>query len=145
MLGELLHYSHPRPYPALPQAQDVNTHHHTNTCQKYNPSCRFKYPKYPAPHTIIVQPCQEPSVEKTEETLAKYHILLQKVKDVLEDKDKVDKIMEKYDKQNETPEEHTENIKKRIMNLTETAGVDYNEYTRALGTSYQHLPFLQFY
>ena len=44
-------------------------------------------------------------------------------------------MMEKYEKQNQIPEEHNENIKKRIMNLTETAGVDYNEYIRALGTS----------
>ena len=35
-------------------AQEVNKHHHTKTCRKHDTTCRFKYPRYPAPDTIIV-------------------------------------------------------------------------------------------
>ena len=40
-------------------AQEVNKHHHTKTCRKHDTTCRFNYPRYPAPHTIIVEPCKE--------------------------------------------------------------------------------------
>ena len=38
-------------------AQEVNKHHHTKTCRKHDTTCRFNYPRFPAPHTIIVEPC----------------------------------------------------------------------------------------
>ena len=79
-------------------AQEVNKHHHTKTCRKHNSTCRFNYPKYPAPHTIIVAPCQEKSTDKKDELLAKYHMVLRKVKAVLEEEEEVKKIMENYDK-----------------------------------------------
>ena len=39
-------------------AQEVNKHHHTKTCRKHDTTCRFNYPRFPAPHTIIVRPCE---------------------------------------------------------------------------------------
>ena len=38
-------------------AEEVNKHHHTKTCRKHDTTCRFKYPRYPTPETIIVKPC----------------------------------------------------------------------------------------
>ena len=35
-------------------AQEVNRHYHTKTCRKHDTTCRFGYPRLPAPHTIIV-------------------------------------------------------------------------------------------
>ena len=28
-------------------AKEVNIHHHTRTCKKYDETCRFKFPRYP--------------------------------------------------------------------------------------------------
>merc|ERR1711954_538801 len=33
-------------------AQEVNKHHHTKACRKYDTTCRFGYARFPAPHTI---------------------------------------------------------------------------------------------
>ena len=38
-------------------AQEVNKHHHTKTCRKHDTTCRFNYPRFPAPYTMIVEPC----------------------------------------------------------------------------------------
>ena len=82
-------------------AQEVNKHHHTKTCRKHDTTCRFKYPRYPAPHTSIVEPCKGKTPKEKEAKLAKHHIVLRKVSDVLENEEIVKKIMAKYDKQSE--------------------------------------------
>ena len=66
-------------------AKEVNKHRHTKTCPKHNSTCRFIYPKYPSPHIIVVVTCQEKNTDKQDELLAKYHMLLRKVKTVLEE------------------------------------------------------------
>ena len=116
-------------------AQEVNKHHHTKTCRKYDTTCRFNYPRFPAPETIIVSPCCAATPEEREERIIKYREVLKKVKAILEDDEAVSKIMEKYDKQAETKEEHNSKRIKRIEELCKLAGVDYNTYLMALGTS----------
>ena len=117
-------------------AQEVNKHHHTKTCRKHDTTCRFNYPRYPAPHTIIVEPCKEETTEAAESLLIRYREILRKVRVVLENEDAVKEIMMKYDKQNESKEEYKKNTVSRIKQLLEVAGVeDYDEYLRALGTS----------
>ena len=54
---------------------------------------------------------------------------------MLEDAYQIEKIMEKYNKQNESKQEHKDNIKLRIEALVKIAGVEYEEYLKALGTS----------
>ena len=115
--------------------QEVNKHHHTKTCRKHDTICRFKYPRYPAPETIIVKPCEGKTQKEIDEKLTKYRAILSKVRDVLEDEDQVQKIMDKYDKQTETKHEYNENMKKRIQNLCDIADVEYDEYVKALGAS----------
>ena len=43
--------------------------------------------------------------------------------------------MNRYNKQNETIEEYEKNTKLRIKEMLKIAGVDYNEYIKALETS----------
>ena len=116
-------------------AQEVNRHHHTKTCRKHDTTCRFGYPRLPAPHTIIVQPCTAESQEEKERLLVKYRQILRKVQDVIEDEEAIKKIMDKYGKQSETTEEYNANRKERIKELCRTAGVNHAEYLEALGTS----------
>ena len=116
-------------------AQEVNKHHHTKTCRKHDATCRFKYPRYPAPHTIIVKPCEGKTQKEKDEKIGKYRVLLSKVRDVLDDEDQIKIIMSSYDKQNESSEEYQNNTIKRIMKLCEVADVDHDEYVKALGVS----------
>ena len=87
-------------------AREVNRHHHTKTCRKHDTSCRFGYPRFPSPFTIIVTPCTAESQEEKQKILLKNQKILRKVQDVLEDEEAVQKIMAKYDKQNETKDEY---------------------------------------
>ena len=42
--------------------KEVNVHHHTKTCRKFNTICRFKYPRYPSNFHIIAK--ENPEEEK---------------------------------------------------------------------------------
>ena len=53
-------------------ASEVNKHHHTKTCRKHDTTCRFSYPRYPSPHTIIVKPCEGKNQEEIDAELARY-------------------------------------------------------------------------
>ena len=59
-------------------ASEVNKHHHTKTCRKHDTTCRFKYPRFPAPYTIIVQPVQAESSEKGKNYLSSTDKYLEK-------------------------------------------------------------------
>ena len=95
-------------------ANEVNKHHHTKTCRKHDTTCRFGYPRLPAPYTIIVEPCKADSQAKKEKLLVQYRKVIAKVQEVIEDEDMIEKIMNQYDKQNETKEEYITNREARI-------------------------------
>ena len=116
-------------------ASEVNNHHHTKTCRKHDSTCRFKYPRDPSPHTLVARPCEGNSTEEIDMKLKKHQRVLQKVRDVLENEDVLDRIMGKYKKQEETKEEHLSNIELRIRELLQIAEVGYDDYLEALGTS----------
>ena len=67
--------------------------------------------------------------------LAKYSKVIQKVQEVIEDEEAIQKIMSQYDKQNETKEEYIANREKRIRKLCQVAGVNYDDYVKAISTS----------
>ena len=46
------------------KAKEVNQHHHTKTCKKGNPKCRFRNPKFPIWKTILVKPYPECEFEE---------------------------------------------------------------------------------
>ena len=75
-------------------AKEVNLHHHTHTCRKYNNDCRFGFEKLPLPETLIAQPVKG-STETKKDILKKCQETIKKVKEVLEDKDEIQKIMQK--------------------------------------------------
>ena len=116
-------------------ASEVNKHHHTKSCRKHDTTCRFHYPRYPSPHTIIVIPCEGESQEDINAKMAKHRRVLNKVKDVLEKEDVITRIMNKYEKQKESKEEYKENTKLRIDELLKIASVEYKDYMEALATS----------
>ena len=66
----------------------VNTHHHTKTCRKGHPKCRFRYPKFPIWETILVKPYPACDFDEEREKNLKYFAdTLAKVKEVLEDQE----------------------------------------------------------
>ena len=65
--------------------KEVNVHHHTKTCRKFNTICRFKYPRYPSNFHIIAQ--ENPDKLSEEEKgifWDKINFPLEKVKALLE-------------------------------------------------------------
>ena len=67
--------------------------------------------------------------------LVKYRKVIQKVQEVVEDEDMMEKIMNQYDKKNETKEEYIANREARIKKLCQLADVSYEEYIKAISTS----------
>lgn len=64
---------------------EVQRHHHTKSCQKYNGSCRYGFPKLPCPATVLAEPLSsdmDPK-EKTEK-MKKAKKILQDAKTLLE-------------------------------------------------------------
>ena len=102
---------------------------------KHDTSCRFGYPRIPSSRTIIVEPCKEKDQEKRKERLSYNRIILQKVKEVLENEDSISQIMKNYSKQEETKEEHQGKIEERIEQLCDLAGVTVSSYYTALSES----------
>ena len=45
-------------------AREVNIHHHTKSCKKYDETCRFKYPRFPCHKTIVAKPLKGTNEEK---------------------------------------------------------------------------------
>ena len=120
--------------------KEVNQHHHTKTCRKGYPRCRFRYPKYPIWKTILVKPyppCE--FEEERDKTLKYYREILQKVRELLDDEELLNSIMERYDKKTETKETYEINRKKRVLELLKVAEVSESDYVRAL--SYQRVGY----
>ena len=57
-------------------AKEVNKHHHTKTCSKHDTTCRFSYPRYPSPQTIIVEACTGENQEEIDAKLPIYRRVL---------------------------------------------------------------------
>ena len=113
---------------------EVNVHHHTKTCRKYDSSCRFNYPRFPTPKTIVAKPFKG-SKEDRMKIMTDYNEILQKISVVLEEKEIVEKIMLSYSKNDETKSEHPKLIEERIRKICAIAGVTYEEYFAAISTT----------
>ena len=116
-------------------ARSVNEHHCSRTCFKKGGFCRFKYPKPPSPHTIIVQPIKDNSQEKRKQTLAKGSLIIQKVTEIAQDKEVISQIMQNYKKENESEKDYKINRKERIKDICKRAEVNFDDYLTALGNS----------
>ena len=111
-------------------AKEVNKHHHTKTCSKNGTGCRFHYPRPPAPHTIIMEPNKETDISWEDS-----RVIINKVMEVVDDDEYIEKIMKEFDKGNENEITFKENRIKRIKKVCEVAEVSYNDYIKALGMS----------
>ena len=84
-------------------ATAVNQHKHTKTCRKYMTTCRFNFPKLPSYRTVIAKPAHKSlTLEEKKELEKKYSKILKNVKEVLSKKDKIEEILLKYPKDQET-------------------------------------------
>ena len=117
-------------------AYEVQRHHHTKTCKKYDTSCRFGYRKFPSPITIIRSPYTNYQTQEEKNAAFKvFEETLEKVKKVIEDDEVIAEIMQKYDKETETREEYEQNRKKRIKEVLDIAEVSEGSYLEALSYS----------
>ena len=60
--------------------KDVNTHHHTKTCRKKSPGCRFGIPRPPSEFTIIAQAMPSEMKKVEEKTVKSLEYIMGKVK-----------------------------------------------------------------
>ena len=118
-------------------AKDVNQHRHTKTCRKYNTVCRFKFPKLPSYRTLIARSSAATLSEKEKKNLeAKHARVMEKVQDILSDKEKLELIMARYPKESEkTKKEAEQGRNTRIDAVLELAGVAKEAYEEALAYS----------
>ena len=72
----------------------VNVHRHSHTCYKHEKKCRFNFPRFPTLKTIISIPARvlEKDEEKRKELIVKSKSILKKVKNTLENEDKMKQI-----------------------------------------------------
>ena len=123
-------------------ASEVNRHHHTKTCRKYQQVilqaeknlCRFGYRKFPSPFTIIVVPCKLAGESRAKKFERRAEIL-DIVREILNDDDIIKEIMTEYDKNTETKDEYKTNRELRIKEVLKIAGVSLTEYIDALSYS----------
>ena len=109
-------------------AKQVNTHNHTRTCRKYGGSCRFKYPRFPSPETIIAGPLYETENVKKKK-MKEYNRILTDVRVAMLDPEFIEEILRKVPKKSEN---YHENRKKRIHLLLARAEVTMAQYLEAL-------------
>ena len=114
----------------------VNIHSHTQTCKKYLTVCRFNFGKYPVWKTLISKPFKLLTSEMRE----KYSKVLKKVRNIIDNKNIIDKILNEYpNRLNENRDEYEVNREVRIKKVLNLAGLntqeDYNLYISALQAS----------
>ena len=113
-------------------AKETQTHHHTKTCKKTSPDCRFGMPRYPMWKTILSKPVKGTDEEEKRDRKIKHNEALKAVLGVLEDEKVMSEIWSDYDKDNESKKEYVKNRKQRILRVLEIAGVDPKCYLEAV-------------
>ena len=75
--------------------KEVNIHHHTaKACKKYGGNCRFRFPRFPIHKTIISAPSymMYDDIEEREEKMKRYTLMINAVKEILDDDDIMKKV-----------------------------------------------------
>ena len=68
--------------------EQVQTHHHTNSCRKYGTDCRYNFDRYPSRRTIIAGPLGDEKDEKEKEAEYEKAIeILTSAKNVMKEND----------------------------------------------------------
>ena len=77
-------------------ATTVQRHHHTFTCRKRSSKCRFNFPRFPSLYTQVAIPLRLRFGENDEEgkrkEMMKTRIVLHKVREILEDEERMDEV-----------------------------------------------------
>jgi len=112
--------------------KEVQIHHHTNACRKYNTQCRFNYPKFPSDRTVIAQPLNLENDATDEERLymdcnTQLKEYKQHVKHLKETLKKVKCVRE------DLHQETLESLK--INDILQIANVTEEDYYKALSVS----------
>ena len=118
--------------------QEVNIHKHTATCRKGGrTTCRFHYPRPPAPYCIISKPLSQDTPYEERRKIHTRNMEIQvEVMKVLDSPDCVKEVLEQLPIEEETTkEEADEGRVKRIKMICSMAGVKYEDYLEALSTS----------
>jgi hypothetical protein len=112
-------------------AEETQWHKHSMSCRKYiHVPCRFNFPRYPAPYTIVTQKFRE------EEVMQKSAKITEKIRRVLEDKEHLKTINEKIPIDMTIEREEYMRIREeRIRMMCQMADVKYEEYLKALGVN----------
>ena len=106
---------------------EVNIHRDTKSCRKYETKCRYGFPRYPIWKTLISRPL-EVTGDEGKKLKGKYEKVLKDVKELLEDKDVIKKILEDIPKDLDlTVDDYKENRKKRILMLLSKAKLESEE------------------
>ena len=111
--------------------KEVNIHRCTRKCTT---ACKYGFPRFPLKETIVIDKNEQ--IEKAsgskEKDLSPENIL-KKVKEILNNEDKIALILEKYPIKGETEEEDYYYRSQRIDELLQMAGnISYGEYIMAL-------------
>ena len=114
-------------------AKQVNQHHHTKTCRKHGTTCRFNYPKPPSPETLISSPYKKDK----KLSFLEAQVIINRVMEVIENKDNVKKIMEEFSKNSEGMNKRGKGIESRIRMVCDLAEVHYDDYITSLKLSNQ--------
>ena len=107
--------------------EEVHGHHHTTSCHKYSPTCRWGFPHFPMWKTLLAKPMKE-SGEEAEKLQVSYKNILKAVKEKMIDDDVVNKIMMEYPKElDKTREMYVNNRMRRIRMLLTLSGYGKDE------------------
>ena len=116
-------------------AKNVNQHHHTHTCRKYGDVCRFGFERLPSPETLIAQPVKGSQDEK-QKILQKCNETIRRVKEVLSDKEEIQKLLKGFNKELEKPgEDYKSKRLERIEMVLKKSKVSMDDYLTALKTT----------
>ena len=75
--------------------EEVNTHHHTQKCDKQAKKCKYNFRRLPVVKTVITVPARikYKDPEERENMKAKCKCVLNKVKDVLDDDESYNELL----------------------------------------------------
>ena len=77
-------------------ATTVQHHHHTFTCRKRSSKCRFNFPRFPSLYTQVAIPLRlqfgEDDEEGKRKEMMKTRVVLHKVREILEDDERMDEV-----------------------------------------------------
>ena len=114
------------------KVKETQTHHHTKTCKKKSPNCRFGIPRFPIWKSMLTKPVEGETEEERSDRRIRHKEVIKALLDILEDENEMVEIWKDYDKLNETREDYNLNRKKKILKVLERAGVSAKCYVAAV-------------